>query len=240
MTALVNANNTDDLKREIKEVLRSMDFVCKRHLNRNRISKRDMDAYHRIYQKLALAWEYLGLRCKHTEGYRRIAGKKQACRICGKVKDVADQFILLSANEPKRIGHMKRPTSKKTFPNAKAASVLDDSIKFHGAKLRVNVHNSYKSGFARCISDITIADERIVNLQESNVMCSIDDHLVHVKLPVPRKRGQVYGGFVWELKRETLKRFPVIMEYDDRGNLLGLEILRAHYRGGLGRGGHKS
>jgi uncharacterized protein (DUF433 family) len=54
-----------------------MDFVCDRHLQRKRISKRDMDAYHRVYQQLALAWEYLGLQCQHAAGHRRIAGGKE-------------------------------------------------------------------------------------------------------------------------------------------------------------------
>jgi len=223
-------NKASDVKRWIKDLLRSMDLVCKRHLNRARISKRDLDSYYRIYQQLGLAWEYLGLQCKHVEGYRKITGGKQACRICGKIKGVKDQFVLLSALEPKKIGNMIKPTSNKTFANAKAASVLDDSIEFHGARLSVNVHNCYKSRIAKCIPDITIADERIVNLREGNVACSIDDYRVHVRMPVTPERGKVYGGFVWELKRETLKRFPVIMEYDDKGNFLGLDILH-----GIGR-----
>lgn len=221
---------TGNLKRQIKDILRSMDFVCDRHLHGKRISGRDLDAYHRIYQQLALAWEYLGLQCKHGEGYRRIAGGKRACRVCGKVKGVADRFVLLSAKGPKRIGHMTRPGSKKTFADAKAASVLDDTIEFYGARLRVDVHNRYKSKLLGDRSDITMADERIVRLREGDIECCIDDHLVHVKMPAARKKGCVFGGFVWELKRETLKRFPVLVEYDDRGQFLGLEVLRPRKR----------
>jgi hypothetical protein len=69
-----------------------------------------------------------------------------------------------------------------------------------------------------------------VRLREDNIECSIDDHLVHVKMPAPREKGKRYGGFVWEMKRQTLKRFPVLVEYDDRGELLGLEIFRPRPR----------
>ena len=87
--------STNNLDRQIKAVLRSMDYVCDRHLRRKRVPQPDLDAYYRVYQHLALAWEYLGLQCKHAEGHRRIAGGKQACRVCGKVKGGADPFILL-------------------------------------------------------------------------------------------------------------------------------------------------
>jgi hypothetical protein len=208
-----------------------MDFVFERHLQGKRVPQRDADAYHRVYQYLALAWEYLGLQCKHAQGYRRIVGGKQACRVCGKVKGRADPFILLPSKGPKQIGRMARPTSVRVFANARAASVLDDTITFHGAKLKVDVHNRYKSKILGNRRDITMADERIVKLREGDIDCSIDDHLVHVKMPVARKREKGYGGFVWELKRDTLKRFPILVRYDDRGRLLGVEIFRPRPQG---------
>ncbi|MBS4029078.1 MAG: hypothetical protein KGZ58_10640, partial [Ignavibacteriales bacterium] len=77
--------------------------------------------------------------------------------------------------------------------------------------------------------DINMARERIVKLKESEVECSLDDHLISIEFPNTRKniRGKhIYGNFVWELRRNDLKKFPVMFNFDKNYNFLGLTIFR--------------
>lgn len=67
-----------------------MDFVSENFLNKDDINKKDFKIYYNIYQQLGLAWEYLGLQCRHWDGYKKIKNKKEVCKICGKVKGVDD------------------------------------------------------------------------------------------------------------------------------------------------------
>jgi hypothetical protein len=90
----------------------------------------------------------------------------------------------------------------------------------------VDVHNSYKSRLFD--KGISIAAERIVNVEEENVECSIDENLIHIRLrDKDRKAGRKrYGGFPWEMRRKDLKHFPVIFDFDEKYRFLGLTILR--------------
>jgi len=57
------------LKRDLRRVLRSMDFV-----SRHPALKRDTAEARRfakIYQQLGLAWEFLALQCTHRGGWRK-------------------------------------------------------------------------------------------------------------------------------------------------------------------------
>ncbi|OOP57059.1 MAG: hypothetical protein AYP45_05600 [Candidatus Brocadia carolinensis] len=90
----------------------------------------------------------------------------------------------------------------------------------------MDVHNSYKS---RLFSKgINIAAERIVSLEESGIECHIDQHLIYIKMDKDKKKfgKEKYGGFPWEIKRQHLKNFPVIFDFDEKYQFLGLTILR--------------
>ena len=119
-----------------------------------------------------------------------------------------------------------KPNSQKTFETKKDAEIVDDTINFYGALVKVDVHNSYKSSvFGK---GINIAAERIVSLKEEDVECHIDDHLIRIRLcGRERKPGKKrYGGFPWEIKRKNLKHFPVIFDFDEKYRFLGLTILK--------------
>ena len=81
----------------------------------------------------------------------------------------------------KIIGHKSLPTSQATFPNKKAASIVCDTIKFHGAKLTVDVHNMYRGQLFRALK-MNIAAERNVTLEEDDVECSVDSNFATITL----------------------------------------------------------
>jgi len=216
----------DNLKKELKSLFKSMDFVSNNFLNKGNIDKKKFQIYFNIYQQLGLAWEYLALQCKHWDGYKKIKDKKQICKICGKVKDVDDHYYLISKEGSKRIGRRSVPNSKKIFNGKHEAKILNDRIDFHGALLNVDVHNSYKSSLLEVKNKINIAAERIVTLKESGVECHIDQHLIYIKNRHRKKIGkEKYGGFPWEIKKKDLKNFPVIFDFDKKHQFLGLTIL---------------
>lgn len=214
----------EHIKKELKKLFKSMDFIGKRFLSEGQAETKEFQTYFNIYQQLSLAWEFLGLQCGHWDGYRKTKDKKEVCKICGKVKGVDDRYLILDSKQ-KVIGKKLMPNSKKTFKNKEDATVLNDTIKFHGAALSIDVHNSYKSSLFGDKHKINIADERIVELKESGVICSVDQHIISVKFD-KNKGKKKYGGFPWELKKEQLKHFPVIFEFDDDYHFLGLRILR--------------
>ncbi len=215
-----------ELKKQLRALFKSMDFVSKNFLNNEKISKRKLQVYFNIYQQLGLAWEYLGLQCSHWDGYKRTRDKKETCKICGKIRGTEDFYILLSKKGLKKLGVKANPNSKRTFENKKEAEIVNDTIDFYGAVVNVDVHNSYKSNLFD--KGINMAAERIVNLKEDNVECHIDQHLIHVRLlDKDRKRGKKkYGGFPWEIRRKDLKHFPVIFDFDEKYRFLGLAILK--------------
>ncbi len=215
-----------ELKKQLSALFKSMDFVSNNFLDNEKVDKKKFQISFNIYQQLGLAWEYLGLQCKHWDGYRKTRDKKETCKICGKVKGADDFDILLPQKGPKKIGVKLKPNSKKTFETKKDAEIVNDTINFYGALVNVDVHNSYKSSvFGK---GINIAAERVVKVKEENVECSIDRYLVNIRLidedkKVVKKR---YGGFPWEIRRKDLKHFPVIFDFDEKYKFLGLTILK--------------
>jgi hypothetical protein len=218
--------NQKQIKKELKNLFRSMDFVSNNFLNDKSIKEKEFQIYFNIYQQLGLAWEFLGLHCRHHEGYKKTRDKKVVCKVCGKVKDVDESYYLLPKEGIKKLGKRLKPDSRKTFKNKKEAEIVNDTIDFYGALVNVDVHNSYKSSlFSR---EINIAAERIVSLKESGIECHVDQHLIHIKMNTRKKRfgKEKYGGFPWEIKRQHLKNFPVIFDFDENYQFLGLTILR--------------
>jgi hypothetical protein len=212
------------LKRDLRGLLRSMDFVS-RHpaLKRDSAQARRFAA---IYQQLGLAWEFLALQCDHRSGWRMTRERKLACKVCGLIRGVREQWLLLSHRGNKRIGHRATPNSKNTFPNRKAATVVNDTIDFHGAKLNVEVLNPHLSN-SRWFrnKDWTITADRLVRLEEGGVEVRFDQHLVTVELR-KHKRGEMppYSHFVWELPRKLLKKFPVMLQFNKLRHFTGLVI----------------
>ena len=218
----------DKLKKDLRSLFRSMEFISNNFLNGKDIDEKRFPSFFNIYQQLGLAWEFLGLQCKHWDGYRRTRNKKEVCKICGKVKGIDDPYYLLIKEGHKRLGARLKPNSKNIFKNKNEAKILDDTIDFYGAKVNVDVHNSYKSKLSGEKHEINIAPERTVTLKESGIECHIDQNLINIRIDGTRKRSarKEYGGFPWEIKRDYLKKFPVIFEFDEKYRFLGLSILR--------------
>ncbi|MBU1913114.1 MAG: hypothetical protein KKB22_06265 [Candidatus Omnitrophica bacterium] len=216
----------NSVKKELKCLLKSMDFISNNFLNREDINKGKLQIYFNIYQQLGLTWEFLALQCKHWDGYKKVKSG-MVCRTCGKVKDTHDFYYLIPEMGFKKIGKMLKPSSQKSFNNKRKAQILNDTIEFHGALLNVDVHNSYKSNLLKGKNEINIAAERNVMLKEQGIKCYIDGHLINVELNNKgRKVGKkIYGNFPWEIKGEKLKKFPVIFDFDESYKLLGLTIL---------------
>lgn len=218
----------NQIKKELKRIFKSMDFVSDNFLNKEGVSKDKLEIYFNIYQQLGMAWEFLGLECKHWDGYKKTGEKNDACKICGKIKGVKDTYYLLPEKGLKKIGKKLKPNSKKTFKRKKEAQIIDDTMDFHGALLNVNVHNSYKSKLFGDKHDINMAAERIVTLKESGIECHIDEHLIYIKMDTKGKKvgKKKYGGFPWEIKRKDLKNFPIIFGFDEKHQFMGLTILK--------------
>ena len=216
------------LKKELNSLFRSMDFICDNYLNKEGSKDKELEIFANIYQQLGMAWEFLGLQCKHWDGYKKTRDRKEVCKICGIVRDVDETHILLPVKGHKKIGRKKAPDSKKTFQTKKDAEILYDSIDFHGARLKVDVHNSYKSKLFKKELDINMAAERIVQLKESGIECSIDRHTVNIRIGPKKEKGSKpdYGNFAFELRKKDLKHFPVLFKFDDNFKFSGLTILR--------------
>lgn len=212
------------LKREFKRLFRAMNFISDR-LARKRSPASLTRSFYEVYQQLGVAWEFLGLQCRHWDGYRKARNGKLACRICGKSDE---RWVLLPAKGSKVIGHKTKPTSDQTLPTKEAATITEDTIHLHGARVNVSVHNAYKSHLFRGKHDIAVASDRIVRLQENGIECWVDTHLVHVKLQTKRDKTKPphYGAFASELPKAKLKKFPVLFRFDDRYRLQGVEIFR--------------
>jgi hypothetical protein len=216
----------EELKKQLKALFKSMDFVSDNFLDSEKTGKKEFQVFFNIYQQLGVAWEFLGLQCKHWDGYKKTRDKKEACKICGKVKGVDDFHILLPQKGSKKLGVKLKPNSKNTFESKRDAEIVNDTIDFHGALVNVDIHNSYKSSALG--KEINMAAERIVKIKEDKVECYIDDHLIHVRLHDKEKRRgrKKYGGFPWEIRRKNLKHFPVIFDFDEKYRFLGLTILK--------------
>ncbi len=214
------------LKRDLRRVLRSMDFVSRQPaLERD---TKEAARFAEIYQQLGMAWEFLALQCKHRGGWRKVSDGKSACKVCGLIRGVKEHWLLLPRDGKKTIGRRALPNSKRTFPNRQAATVVNDTVDFHGAKLNVEVLNPHRCNdrwFRK--HDWTIAADRLVRLEEGGIEVRFDSHFVGVKLK-KHKRGEMppYSHFVSELPRKFLKKFPVMLEFDQRRRFTGLVIFR--------------
>lgn len=212
---------------EMRRLRRSMDFVSQHPSllkdGAGELGSRVAD----IYQQLGLAWEFLGLQCRHWNGFRDGSNGIKICRICGKVKNKDDAWLLLPNNRRKIVGRRLLPSSKKTFATHEKARLLIDSIEFHGARLKVEVQNAYRSSLFGKDRDFTIAADRMVSLGEGDIECRLDTYTIHLYLHGAKARCPVpIGAFPWELPRKQLKKFPVILECDRRGRFVGLTLFR--------------
>ena len=221
------------LKRELRRLFRAMDFISNRYLARTRVPAKSAASFGDVYQQLGVAWEHLALQCRHWDGYRKVRGGKLACRICGKIKGAKERWLLLPVNGQKVVGCKTRPHSTEVFSTKQAATITEDCVQFHGAMLRVSVHNQYKSRLFRGKHDITIAKDRIVRLSEDGMECWLDTYGVHLKLPPQGAPLEPlpYSAFIWELPKRKLQKFPVMLEYDTRDRLQGVAIFRPLKRG---------
>jgi hypothetical protein len=220
-------SNKIRIKRDLARLRRSMDFVS-RHPALLKAKPGKLGAQVAdIYQNLGLAWEFLGLQCLHWDGFAKSANGAEVCRICGKVKDMDDAWLLLPNRRPKIVGRRLVPTLTKTFPSKRKARLLFDSIDFHGARLDVEVQNAYLSSLFGKKRDITIAADRMVRLREGGIECNFDTHTIRLHLPEMKPRNRPpFGAFPWELSRKQLKHFPIILEHDRRGRFVGLTLFR--------------
>ena len=214
------------LKRGLRRIFRSMDFVS-RPAPRKRGGK-EAKRFAEIYQQLGLAWEHLALQCRHRGGWRKLRDGKFACKVCGLIRGAKEQWLLVPREGKKTVGRRTLPNSKRTFPNRKAATVVNDTIEFHGAKLNVEVLNLHRSNSRWSRKhDWIIAADRLVRLEEGGIEVRLDSHLVTVELR-KHQRGKMppYSHFVSELPRKLLKNFPVMLQFDKRRRFTGLVIFK--------------
>jgi hypothetical protein len=180
------AKSKAQVRTELKQVFRALDFVSK-HLNTRHSPKATQHSYFNVYQSLGIAWDFLGLQCRHWDGFKRNREGKELCRICGKVKDVREWLYLIPIDAAKKLGARVTPNSKRIFANKKKAQLVRDDIVFHGAALTVDVHNAYKSTLFGKGREINVAAARMVTLRESGIKCSIDEHVVDLKMEERRR-----------------------------------------------------
>ena len=227
----MNSSSTEaSLKRDLRRLFRSMEFVS-RHPALKREGP-EAEQLAELYQQLGLVWEFLALRCRHRSGWRKNREGKFVCKVCGLIRGAKEPWLLLPRGGRKTIGRRAMPNSKRTFSSRKAATVVNDTIDFHGAKLNVEVLNPHRSQSRWFRNhDWTIAADRLLRLEESGVEVRLDTHLVTVELR-KHKRGEMppYSHFVWELPRKLLKHFPVMLQFDKRRRFTGLVIFKPQNR----------
>jgi len=79
----------EHIKKELRKLFKSMDFVSKNFNADGKAAGKDFQMYFNIYQQLGLAWEFLGQQCRHWDGFKKTRDKKEVCKICGKVKRIS-------------------------------------------------------------------------------------------------------------------------------------------------------
>src|ERR1035437_3788811 len=218
------------LKRDLRRLFRSMDYVSQHPALKR--EDREAKRFAEIYQQLGLAWKFLAMQCGHRSGWRKNHEGKFVCKVCGLIRGAKQPWLLLPGDGKKTIGRRALPNSKHTFHSRKAATVVNDTIDFHGAKLNVEVLNPHRSQsrwFGK--HDWTIAADRLLRLEEGGVEVRFDTHLVTVQLR-KHKRGEMppYSHFVWELPRKQLKHFPVMLQFDKRRRFTGLVVFKPQNR----------
>lgn len=227
----MNSSSTEaSLKQDLRRLFRSMDFVSQHPALKQ--EGREAERFAELYQQLGLAWEFLAMQCRHRSGWCKNHEGKFLCKACGLIRGAKQLWLLLTRDRKKAIGRRAMPNSKRTFPTRKAATVVNDMIDFHGAKLNVEVlnpHWSQSRWFRK--HDWTIAADRLLRLKESGVEVRFDTHLVTVELR-KHKRGEMppYSHFVWELPRKLLKHFPVMLQFDKRRRFTGLVVFKPQNR----------
>lgn len=214
------------LKKEFKKLFKSMDYVSDNYLSKRKVTKGDASAFYNIYQQLGLLWEFLSYQCRHWNGYIKKANKF-LCKICGRVKGTKEKYYLLPLKGRKIIGRMIRPGRDK-FEGLlkKEAEIVNDTIKFHGAKLNVSVFNGYISKLGRIGKEIKVAADRVVTLEEDGLIIDISKYITGVKIKASARQRPIYGGFVWELPKRILKKMPIILSYNKNGKLTEIELIR--------------
>jgi hypothetical protein len=75
-----NGQAKRDLKKQLSALFKNMDFFSNNFLDSEKIAKKEFQVFFNIYQELGLAWEFLGLQCKHWDGYEETRDKKEACK----------------------------------------------------------------------------------------------------------------------------------------------------------------
>lgn len=71
-------STTADLKRKLRRLIRSVDFVS-RHPALKRAGP-EAERLAEVYQQLGLAWEFLALQYRHRGGWRRTREGRLACK----------------------------------------------------------------------------------------------------------------------------------------------------------------
>jgi hypothetical protein len=227
----MNSSSTEaSLKQDLRRLFRSMDFVSQHPALKQ--EGREAERFAELYQQPGLAWEFLAMQCRHRSGWCKNHEGKFLCKACGLIRGAKQLWLLLTRDRKKAIGRRAMPNSKRTFPTRKAATVVNDMIDFHGAKLNVEVlnpHWSQSRWFRK--HDWTIAADRLLRLKESGVEVRFDTHLVTVELR-KHKRSEMppYSHFVWELPRKLLKHFPVMLQFDKRRRFTGLVVFKPQNR----------
>ena len=185
-----------------------MDFV-----SRHPALKRDTaeaQRFSEIYQQLGLAWEFLALQCPHPGGWRKLRDGKSACKVCGLIRGVKEQWLLLPRDSKKTIGRRAMPNSKRTFPNRRAATVVNDTVDFYGTKLNVEVLNQHGHShrFFRK-HDWTIAADRMVWLEEGGIQVRFDTHLSHGGIAqAPARRNAALQSFRLGTPAQVPEKIP--------------------------------
>ncbi|PIZ16758.1 hypothetical protein COY52_06230 [Candidatus Desantisbacteria bacterium CG_4_10_14_0_8_um_filter_48_22] len=217
--------NKKELKVEIAKLFKSMDYVADRYLSKTKINKKKSELGYNIYQQLGLLWEFLSLQCKHWDGYKK-KGDKFLCKICRKVKGIKEKYYLLPVNGGKVIGRMVKPGKDNLRKlSKKEAEIVNDTIKFHGAKLNVAVFKEYASKFGKLDKEINVAADRVVTLEENGLVVDISEYITGIKTKRFKEGGRIYGGFLWELPKKILRKMPIILSYDKSGKLAEIELI---------------
>jgi hypothetical protein len=218
--------NKENLKKELDKLIRSMNYIANNYLSKRKITPKKAKIFYAIYQQLGLLWEFLGCFCKHRDGYKK-KDDKFLCKICGRVKETKENYYLLPVIGEKIIGRMVRPGKDKLKKlSKKEAEIVNDTIKFHGAKLNVSVFNGYISRLDKIGKEINIAADRVVTLEENRLVIEISKYIASMKIRGREKQMSVYGGFLWELPKKILKKMPIILSYNKHGKLVEIELLR--------------
>ena len=215
-----------EIRKELQRLFRSMDYVSRHPALKRKGS--EANRYAEIYQQLGMAWELLGLQCGHRSGWRGLKDGNRACKTCGLIRGSEEGWLLLPQKGKKKIGYRAVPNSKKVFPDKKSATVVNDTIDFHGALLQVETVNRHKAtGRWFKNRDWQIAEDRLVRLNEGPVEIGFSTHTIDVRMK-KHVKGEMppYTHFVWELPRKLLKKFPVMIKFGKRDEFKGVIIWR--------------